>query len=201
MSDKPQIIFIHGGDSFDTNEEFYDFVRSLSYNPYAIEREKWRDAIKKSLLESHECLMPRFPNAMNVDYVAWSIWFEKVIPFLRDGVVLVGHSMGGGFLLRYLTEHKLSVAISQLHLVAPVIDDVDCPGLGAFGIVIESWTGFLSHIEVVHLWHSSDDTLVPIHHSERLAIKIPSAIFHRFTDRGHFLIPEFPELQTAILEV
>ncbi|MES2966826.1 MAG: hypothetical protein V4668_03490 [Patescibacteria group bacterium] len=191
---KTPIVFIHGGDSFDTTEEFYNFLRSCTYNPYATEQNKWRDGIKDNLVETHECIMPRMPNSMNADYRAWAIWFEKVIPFLRDGVILVGHSLGGGFLLRYLSENKLPITISQLHLIAGVIDDLDCPGVGEFGIDITQWSGFIATIEEIHLWHSSDDEYVPLHHTERLASKCPQAITHYFTDRGHFLQPEFPEL-------
>lgn len=196
--EKPQIVFIHGGDSFDTDEEFYDFLKSLNYNPDAQEQKKWRDGIKEALTETHECIMPRMPNAMNANYTAWCIWFEKVIPFLRDDVILVGHSMGGGFLLRYLSESKLPVTVAQLHLVAGVIDDIDCPGLGEFGIEIATWSGFVSNINAVHLWHSRDDDCVPIHHSERLAAKYPQAITHYLDSRGHFLESEFPELLAVI---
>lgn len=196
--EKTQIVFVHGGDSFDTADEFYEFVRSLKYDPYAIEKKKWRDGIKEALIESHECLMPRFPNVMDADYIAWSIWFEKIIPYLRDGAVLVGHSMGGGFLLRYLSEHKLPITVSQLHFIATVIDDLECPGVGEFGVDIMNWSGFVSSIDEVHIWHSSDDPYVPLHHAERLAAKYPSATTHYFTDRGHFLQSEFPELLTEI---
>lgn len=196
--EKLQIVFIHGGDSLDSDLKFYDFLKSLTYDPYPVEQKKWRDGIKEALAETHECIMPRMPNAMNSDYVAWSIWFEKVVLFLREGVVLVGHSMGGGFLLRYLTENKLPVTVSQLHLIAGVIDDVDCRGVGEFGVTITNWLGFASAINEVHIWHSTDDTSVPIHHAERLAAKCPDATTHYFTDRGHFLQPEFTELLQQI---
>ncbi len=197
--EKTQIVFIHGGDSFDTTAEFYEFVRSLKYDPYdATEQKKWRDGIKEALVETHECIMPRMPNALNADFLAWSIWFEKIVPYLRDGVVLVGHSLGSGFLLRYLSSNKLPITVSQLHLVAGVIDDLDCPGVGEFGVDITKWSGFVSSIHEVHVWHSSDDAYVPLHHAERLTAKYPNAITHYFTDRGHFLQGEFPELLTVI---
>ena len=195
---KTQIVFIHGGDSFATNEEFYASLRSHYFEPFVPEQKKWRDNIKEVLIETHDCIMPRMPNSMNADFVAWSIWFKKIVPYLRDGVVLVGHSLGGGFLLRYLTENKLPITVSQLHLVAGVTDDLDCPGVGEFGIDINHWTGFRSDIAMVHLWHSTDDTLVPVHHSERLAAKYSPATTHYFKDRGHFLQPEFPELIVII---
>jgi hypothetical protein len=196
--EKTQIVFIHGGDSFDTLDEFHDALRSWTYNPYAEERKRWRDAIIKATESTHEGIVPSMPNKQNADYVAWSIWFEKIVPYLRDGAVLVGHSLGSGFLLRYLTENKLPVTVSQLHLVAGVIDDVECPGVGEFGIDIVQWSGFASVIDDVHIWHSADDTYVPLHHAERLAVKYPQATTHYFEDRGHFLQPEFPELQQEI---
>lgn len=138
------------------------------------------------------------PCKQNADYTAWSIWFEKMAPYFRDGVILVGHSLGGAFLLRYLTEHILPVTIAQLHLIAPVVDDVDCNDVGGFKIDVANWPGFARSIKSVHLWHSTDDVYVPIHHSERFLAKYPQATLHRFTDRGHFLQSEFPELEAVI---
>ncbi len=195
---KTQIVFIHGGDSFATKAELYEFLRNYRFDPYASESKKWREWIKESLIDTHECFMPRMPNAWAADFTAWSIWFEKLVPHLRDEVILVGHSLGGGFLLRYLTEHTLPVRISQLHLVAPVVDAIECPGVGDFVINVATWSHFASRIEAVHLWHSSDDTLVPMHHSERFKVACPEAVLHTFTDRWHLLQSEFPELLAVI---
>lgn len=195
---KTQIVFVHGGNSFDNITEFYDDLRQREFDPYQPERKKWRNKIASDLEATHESHILQMPNALNADYTAWSIWFEKMVPFLRNNVVLVGHSLGGGFLLRYLTENKLPVTVRQLHLVAPCIDDLDCPGVGGFKIDVATWSGFTSEIKEVHLWHSIDDTLVPLHHSERLLEKYPTAHLHKFTDRGHFLEPEFPELLQEI---
>lgn len=196
--EKTQIIFVHGGNSFDNSSEFYDYLRSCEFDPYKPERVRWRNTIATNLATSHESHFLQMPNALNADYIAWAIWFEKMISYMRDGVILVGHSLGGGFLLRYLTENKLPVTVAQLHLVSPCIDELDCPGVGGFKIDIATWSGFASEIQEVHFWHSVDDTLVPLHHSERLLEKYPTAHLHKFTDRGHFLEPEFPELLAII---
>ena len=196
--EKPQIVFVHGGDSFDTIEEFHEALRTWTYNPYKEERKRWRDQIKVSTEVTHDFIFPLMPNKQNADYTAWSIWFDKVVPFLRSDVIFIGHSLGAGFLLRYLSENVVPVSVKQLHLVAGVIDDIDCPGLGEFGIDIANWKGFSFSINEVHIWHSTDDEYVPIHHAERLAEKYPEAITHYFTDRGHFLQGEFPELLETI---
>jgi uncharacterized protein len=193
---KTQIIFIHGGDAFRDGEKLYELLRVMDFNPYE-EKNKWRESIIEALQNSHESHTLEMPNKLWADYTAWSIWFEKMVPYLRDGVVLVGHSLGGGFLLRYLSEHQLPVRIGQLHLIAPVVlgDLSDCEG---FSIDLSTWSGFQSQIEAVHVWHSADDTLVPIHHSEQFVEHYPAATLHRFHDRWHFLQPEFPELEACI---
>lgn len=198
--EKTQIVFVHGGNSFDNIAEFYEDLRQREFDPYQSERKKWRNTIATDLEATHESHVLQMPNALNADYTAWSIWFEKMIPFMRNDVILVGHSLGGGFLLRYLTENKLPLTVKQLHLVAPCIDDFDCLGVGGFKIIVTTWSHFASTINSVHLWHSSDDDMVPIHHSERFVGKYPTAIPHYFTNRGHFLEPEFPELLAEIIK-
>ena len=145
------------------------------------------------LSDTHEFFLPAMPCKENADYTAWSIWFEKFLPYLHDGVVLIGHSLGGGFLLRYLTENKLSIIVTQLHLVAPCVYEV--PG---FNIDLTTWKGFASDVTETHLWHSSDDTIVPIAQSERFAAVYPPAQLHQFSDRFHFLTETFPELLAEI---
>ncbi len=196
-NNKPQVIFIHGGDAFRNPEDLYAALRARDFNPYEVKK-KWREELIKNISDTHECHALSMPNSMWADYKAWKIWFEKMVPFLRDNVILVGHSLGGGFLLRYLTEQTLPVSVSQLHLIAACIDDVDCSGVGDFSIDIETWSGFRASVAEVHLWHSEDDTIVPIHHSERLYEKYREAIFHRFTDRFHFINESFSELEGVI---
>lgn len=195
-NNKPQIIFIHGGDALRDSEKLYVMLRGWSFNPYE-EKKRWRDGIIEALKDTHESHKLQMPNGWWADYTAWSIWFEKMVPYLRDEVILVGHSLGGGFLLRYLTENTLPVTIAQVHIVAGVLPAgfEDCEG---FTIDLKNWSGFQSQIEEVHLWHSEDDTLVPINCSEQFAEKYPSTTFHRFTDRGHFLNESFPELLAEI---
>lgn len=195
MENKPQVIFIHGGDAFRDPEKLYAMLQGRMFNPYDAKK-KWQELLFANLADTHECHRLSMPNSFWADYKAWKIWFEKMVPYLRDGVVLVGHSLGGSFLFRYLTENKLPVTVGQVHLIAPVILPIeDCEG---FYINIENWSGFMSSIDEVHVWHSSDDLYVPMHHAERLAAKCPSATTHYFTDRGHFLQSEFPELLTEI---
>lgn len=193
--EKPQVIFIHGGDAFRDPEKLYAMLRGRTFNPYEAKK-KWQELLFANLADTHECHRLSMPNSFWADYEAWKIWFEKMVPYLRDGVVLVGHSLGGSFLFRYLTENKLPVTVGQVHLVAPVIlPTEDCEG---FYIDIENWAGFASAVTAVHLWHSEDDFVVPIIHSETVVHLYPTATFHRFADRFHFIGETFPEIEAVI---
>ncbi len=195
VNQKPQVVFIHGGDAFRDTEKLYAMLRQRTYNPYEVNK-KWQEVLFANLSETHECHRLEMPNKFWADYEAWKIWFEKMVPYLRDGVVLVGHSLGGSFLFRYLTEQKLPIVVSQVHLVAPVILPYeDCDG---FYINLDLWSGFASAVETMNLWHSEDDFIVPIAHSESVVTKYPAAELHRFVDRFHFIGEAFPEIEAVI---
>ncbi|MDR0860065.1 MAG: hypothetical protein LBO09_03640 [Candidatus Peribacteria bacterium] len=57
-------------------------------------------------------------------YWARKIWFEKIFPYLNnEGTILIGHSLGAMFLLKYLSENTFPQPLSQLHLISSSIDE------------------------------------------------------------------------------
>lgn len=79
---KPQIILIHGGDCFESNEELYNLLKETEYNPYK-KKPDWKKWLKLTLSEEYEIFYPTFPNKYYADYNAWKIWFEKLFPYLQ----------------------------------------------------------------------------------------------------------------------
>jgi len=123
MDNKKQILFIRGGESFDNQEDFYKYISTVSLDPYNKTKE-WRDWIIWALEDSYDLICPLMPNKQNADYVAWKIWFERHFQFINnEKPILIGHSLGGGFLLKYLSENNFPKKISQLHLVAPYVEN------------------------------------------------------------------------------
>jgi predicted alpha/beta hydrolase family esterase len=128
------------------------------------------------------------PSKRNAKYIEWKIWFEKFFPFLKDDIILIGHSLGAIFLTKYLAENLLPSSIVQLHLVAGVFG---CDG--GFDIL-----GKLDSIEKqcnqIFIYHSKDDFVVDFEDGKKYAQALPGAKFLIFEDKGHFLQSDFLEL-------
>ena len=202
---KSQIVFIHGGTAYATREAYLDGLRARTVTQEDIDamlagtRKKWRDALRAQLSDTHDVLMPQMPCGWNARYEEWVIWFEKFVPFLRDDVILIGHSMGGIFLAKYLIENNLPVRIAQLHLVAAPIEDTPEEPLCDFNIDdVTQLKELESRAKEIIIYHSEDDPVVPFKDAVAYAHYMPGAEFVRFLDRGHFFQEDFPELISRV---
>src|SRR4051812_18846652 len=103
---KQQILVIHGGDTFETYEEYIRDLKKSKLDLNQIRKVGWKQNLAKKLGKNFDVLSPKMPNALNARYKEWEIWFEKIIPLLDKNIVLVGHSLGGIFLVKYLSENS-----------------------------------------------------------------------------------------------
>ena len=191
-----QIICIHGGETHDSYEEYLTMLKEFTVD-LSPERKRWRNALPEVLEGECDVLLPSMPDKYNARYEAWEIWFDKYVPFLEDGCILIGHSLGAIFLLRYLWLHTLPVSVKALYLVAAPYFTEEKPRNGGFFVTpqILQEVGERHH---VILMHSTDDTVVPFDDMERYKTALVHARVIQCNDRGHFLQEEFPELVSDI---
>ena len=189
---KKQLIVIHGADSFNSYDEY---VGSLKNREVSLEsflpRKDWKDSLSFYLGESFEVLTPRMPNKTNAQYGEWKIWFEKMFPFISDEVILLGHSMGGIFLAKYLSENKFPKKIKKLLLIAA--PHTDAEDIGSFALK-KSLEGVTRQCENIRLYQSEDDFVVPYIEVEYYKKELVNASIYIFENRGHFLQEHFPEI-------
>ncbi|MBP9712000.1 MAG: alpha/beta hydrolase [Candidatus Pacebacteria bacterium] len=204
MENKKQILIVRGGESFDNEENFFEYLRTVKLDLYEDKR-NWRDWIIWALSETHDVLVPLMPCKQKAQYEAWQIWFERHLEFLHDdSPILVGHSLGATFLLKYLSENKFPKRIKQLHLVAPYVTDeyeIYLERLGTFKFDINKINTIKDICDEIHVWHSKDDKVVAFQNAEIVKNNLPETILHVFEDRGHFNQPAFMELLQVIKEV
>ena len=188
-----QILFIHGGDSYKSYELY---LADLTAQTIDYERLKYHKNYRAWIAEqlpSDDILVPNFPNGHNAQFNEWSIYFEKIVPLLHDGAIIVGHSLGAMFLGKYLHENTLPFTASKIILMAGRHGKDDPEGhAGSF--VVESAAGLERSANEVHLFHSTDDPVVDYVSLELFKHDIPDAHVHMFEDKKHFNQPTFPEL-------
>lgn len=192
-----QIWFIHGGDTFDTYEEYVASLKNFTVSLNDLKSNGWKNSLGEKLGENYEVLAPRMPNGYNAKYVEWKIWFEKWIPFMTDNVILIGHSLGGIFLAKYLAEEVFPQAIRGTFLVAPPYNADAENSLADFGLPA-SLDRFAEQSPRIFIYHSEDDPVVPSSDFKNYQTALPKATARTFTDRQHFTQPDFPELVADI---
>jgi len=199
MKNKKQIFLIHGGATF---FKYKDYLKFLETREISLEKKiKWREAyLDKKLGHDFEIIRPSMPAPDNAKYLEWKLNFENYFKLLRSGVILVGVSLGGIFLAKYLSENKFPKKIAGVILVCPPYDnslsDEDLAG----GFKLKSDLSLIEkNCKNVTLLFSQDDNVVPIAHATKYAKKLPKAKIMIFASKnGHFKIPEFPEIVKLI---
>lgn len=100
-----QLIFIHGGMIHKTTDDLCEALKTWDYDPFH-DKVKRKDFLKRDLASKYEIIQPSMPNKYMSCYKARKIRFEKIFPYLNDEpLTAVGHSLGGMFWLKYLSEN------------------------------------------------------------------------------------------------
>jgi len=186
---KTQIFIIHGGEIFKTQKEYLRYLktRKISTKPFI----SWsNEYLMKELGKKFEIIKPRMPLQDNARYSDWKIHFERHFPYLKNSIILIGTSLGGIFLAKYLSENKFPKKILSVYLVCPPFDAL--PG----GFKLKSNLARLQkNCNKLTLFFSKDDKVVPISQAAKYAKKLKKAkIIIYKSKNGHFRISKFPEI-------
>ncbi len=201
-SNKQQVVYIHGGHTYSSYDEYWKDLNEHSIRDIHNEPSFWwSKKLRENLGTDYEIFTPDMPNKQNAQYKEWKVWFERHAEHLRDGVILVGWSLGGIFLAKYLSENKLPVKIKCLFLLAApyeISELKERENLTSFDYEKDRFNNVISQSEKLVILHSKDDFIVPYSHAEKYAKSLSEAEFVTFEDKNHFLVEEFPELISKI---
>lgn len=141
---------------------------------------------------------PELPEPYEPVYESWQSVFEKFD--INEDTILIGHSCGAGFLIRWLTENK--VKVGKVVLVAPWMDPHRQLKSGFYDFEIDA--GISERVKSVTVFISEDDDQ-EMHATVQLLEKhVPKIETIRMNGKGHFTLggmgtKEFPELKTVLL--
>jgi len=159
----------------------------------------WKYWLQFMSEKQHDIIMqiPMFPHAhaLLMKYDEW----EKIMDFqdINENTILIGHSAGGGFVLKYIATHP-ELKIKQAILVAPWIDASHEQPNGFYN-------GFKLNNDIVNqtkdgidMLISSNDMIDIKNSTDKIEKEIPNIRVHKFENRGHFTDSQLPEILDII---
>ncbi len=192
---KTQILYIHGGMTFKNKK---NYLHWLKHREISIDKKaRWHDDyLEKKLGPNFQIIRPKMPLLENAKYSDWVIHFERYFPYLKNNAILIGASMGGMFLAKYLSENKFAKKLLSVYLVCPPFDNTlygeDLVG----GFKLTSNLSLLEkNCKKITLLFAKNDDVVPVSHAKKYAAKLKQAniVIYKHIP-GHFKISEFPEI-------
>jgi predicted alpha/beta hydrolase family esterase len=184
MQIERQVLFVQGGGKGTHDEWDNELV----------------DCLRQKLGQEYEIHYPRMPNEDEPSYASWANALEREFDTLRDGAILVGHSVGGTILLKVLAEQTSTRKFGALFLIA-------CPFVGDGGWSADDLqfppdlSARLPQGVPIHFYHGLEDETAPPSHVDLYALAVPQAHVHRLAGRDHQLNDDLTEVATAILSL
>jgi uncharacterized protein len=142
-------------------------------------------SLQNALGLAYDVHYPKMPEEDSATYADWKAPIEQQLAILDDEVILVGHSVGGSVLVKYLSEQQLDKPISSLFLLATPYWGADEFWKWDEARLGEDVAAKLASIPRIFLYHSRDDDTVPFVHLALYAAKLPQATIREFDGRGH----------------
>jgi len=151
----------------------------------------WQAKLPQDLGEEYKIIAPQMPSPKNPSFEEWKILLDKNIARISGDIIFVGHSLGGSFLLKYLSQNPITHRILGLCLVATPFNTIK-------GFEVPNDLSHFWSLKKLFLYHSMDDVEVPYAHSLIYKDRL-HAHLRTYTDRGHyFKKSEFPDIAQDI---
>lgn len=161
---------------------------------YGMMTEKWVPFLKKALGNDFQVFCPPMPNPQFPQYSGWRDTIKETVSQIKGPLILVGHSLGGTILWKYLTEEAIPNQILGLYLIASPYFSFD-QGWNFQDFFIHKNPSELLNQFPVYSYHSTDDDIVPISHQGFIASKLPQAVVRTLSGHGHeYNRKEFKEI-------
>lgn len=157
--------------------------------------DKLADSLRQELGDGYDVLYPRMPDEADPKFAPWKAALLDAFETLKDGDIVVGHSVGGTVLLHALAEEPLAFKTGALVLIAP-------PFIGEGGWPsddVPSRSHFTLPADMpIRIYHGQDDTDVPPAHADLYAKAIPQAVINRLRAQDHQLHNDLSDIARDI---
>lgn len=169
MDIRKQVLFIQGG-----GDDGYDADAKLAAS------------LQKALGNDYQIIYPQMQTDDAAPEFGWLKQIGEEIAKLKDDVILVAHSLGASFLLKYLSENNIPKKIAGIFLIATPFwtgKEEWVQGLK----LQEDFAENLSPNSRIFFYHCRDDDEVAFDHLTSYRHKLPWASFCEIESGGHQL--------------
>jgi len=179
-------ILLHG---LPSKEEYYNPDKPSASNAH------WFSWLQNQLLIKD--IQTHTPEVFKVYEASWDDWVKEVERYdINEDTTAVGHSMGGGFWVRYLSEHP-GLKVDKVLLVAPWLNVSHEEDITFFDFRLNP--KILSQANKFVVFASDNDSEDVKNTVDFLISNLPSIKVKEFHNYGHFTYAsmkteEFPEL-------
>lgn len=193
--EKIHVLIVHGGETFKSDKDYLHYLRTKKIS---IDKKMYwtSEYLQKSLGKNFKIISPRMPLQDNAKYRDWVILFERHLSLLSGKFILIGSSLGGIFLAKYLSENKLSKKALSVYMVCPPFDDTLTGEDLVGGFELKKDLSLIEeNCKNLYLLFSEDDDVVPVTHAEKYKEKLKNAHIAIYKNKnGHFNVQKFPEI-------
>ncbi|WP_339271059.1 alpha/beta hydrolase [Paenibacillus sp. FSL W8-0187] len=179
---KKQVLFIHSAGPQGIDQGSCDLIADL----------------KEQLGEVYHVSSPAMPDP---DYALWKAQIANEIEALDEEVLLIGHSLGGSVLLKFLSEEGCRRTVSGLFLIAAPYWGKDDKWQSEDFRLPDSFATMLPRISSLYLYHSRHDPVVPFAHAQHYAKQLPQAVTREYEGDDHYFCEGLPELVDDIKRI
>lgn len=125
---------------------------------------------------------PEFPIPYDPSYNEWVKVFEQFK--INKNTILIGHSYGAGFLIKYLSQNDIKV--DKVILIAPYLDK----------LLIDKK---LSDRNNITIFYSTDDDKNILKTVEFIQNNLDNLVIKKYSDKEHFTMKKVSEILSFIL--
>jgi pimeloyl-ACP methyl ester carboxylesterase len=153
--------------------------------------------LRRKLGSSFEIVYPRMPNEADPHFSAWRQEIERHFDGLGDGVIVIGHSIGGSMLAAILGERRLQKPPHVMILAS-------APFIGTGGWLSDEITRMddlgarVAPDLMVHIFQGLADQTAPPAHADLYARAVPQAHVHKLPGRDHQLNNDMREIAHTV---
>lgn len=137
--------------------------------------------LRSKLSHEYTIRFPTITQPASPTYEKFKKMFERTLPDISSPVVILGHSLGGSTVLKYLSEEHPPVNIEALLLLSTPFWKSDMKEYR----LKDNFQRSLDTIPRVFIYHSRHDPFVPVEHLEYYRKAFSKAIVHLLEGKDH----------------